>query len=80
MIPISLGMIWLIAANIAAVLPSTDHHIRRAKVLIALGLPLGIWIYISSGALAALIFAACAASVLRWPLVFSWRWLRRVIG
>lgn len=80
MIPILLGLIWLIAANIAAVLPSNDNHWRRAYVLIALGAPLGVWIFASYGALAALIFSACAASVLRWPLVFAWRWICRVFG
>lgn len=72
--------LWLITANIAALLPSQDNHWRRAYGLIAVAVPLTLWLWLTTGPLWALLFIAMAASVLRWPLRYAWRWLRRVAG
>ena len=68
--------VWLIAANLAAMIPSRDNHWRRAYVLIALGIPLLIWFGIENGMWAVALVVLAAASILRWPLRYLWRWLR----
>ncbi len=78
--PIIAACLWLIAGNIAAVLPSRDNHWRRAYVLIVLGFPILIWVALALGFWPAALFALAAASVLRWPLFYLGRLLRRVLG
>ncbi len=70
------GLVWLIAGNLIAMVPSRDHHWRAAYVLIALGLPILGWITWVNGPLPGLIFLAAGASVLRWPLVVLGRWIK----
>lgn len=77
MTAIWVACVWVIAANLAAILPSSDNHWRRAYFLIATGAPLTVWLGWTQGGLVALIFLACAASVLRWPLIYLWRWATR---
>jgi hypothetical protein len=79
-LPVILGCLWLVAANVLGLIPSRDHHWFRAYVLIAVGIPLLGWITWQSGPLIGLLFFAAGASVLRWPLVFFGRWLRRIAG
>lgn len=78
--PLVLCMVWLIAANVIAMFPSRDKHWRAAYVLIALGVPLLGWVTYVSGPVVGLVLLAAGASILRWPVVFLWRWLRRQIG
>jgi hypothetical protein len=70
------GLVWLILANVIGMLPSRDHHWTNAYRLMALGLPILIWIAFAKGLLWAALFLAAAASVLRWPLVHFWRWVK----
>ncbi|MGQ0611323.1 MAG: DUF2484 family protein [Paracoccaceae bacterium] len=72
--------LWLIAANVIAMLPSRDHHWRSAYLMIAAGLPLLVWVGLSAGWLAAAAFLGAGGSVLRWPVYFLWQWLRRPFG
>ncbi|MEL6689508.1 MAG: DUF2484 family protein [Pseudomonadota bacterium] len=72
--------VWLIAANLRAMFPSRDHLWRFAYVMIALGIPVVIWLYIEQGVWITLIFLIAAASLLRWPLIYLWRWLRSRAG
>jgi hypothetical protein len=44
-----LACVWLIAANVAAMLPSRDYHWRFAYIMIALGLPVLIGVFATSG-------------------------------
>lgn len=74
------GCLWLILANLIAMFPSRDHHWRNAYMLIALGLPLLVWIGLTAGGLAAAVLAGAGASVLRWPVIYLGRWLRRIAG
>jgi hypothetical protein len=80
MMPLALSFLWLIGANLLAMLPSRDHHWRSAYVLIALGIPLLGWVTYVHGPLIGLALLAAAASVLRWPLIYLWRWFRRQTG
>jgi hypothetical protein len=76
-IPAALAFLWLIAANVAAMLPSRDRHWRAAYVLIALGIPLLGWVTWENGPWWGLAFLAAAVSVLRWPVLYLGRWVLR---
>lgn len=68
---------WLIVANVVAMLPTRDQHRTSAYTLISVGIPILGWVTWANGPVwgIALLFMGC--SVLRWPLVFLFRWLRR---
>lgn len=72
-----MACLWLVSANVMAMVPSKDNHWRRAYLLIALGVPLLGWLTIQNGPIVALIMLAAGASVLRWPVIYLTRWLRR---
>lgn len=73
-----LGCLWLVVANVLAMLPSKDNHWRRAYVLMAIGVPLLTWIAYSNGIWVALLFLVAGMSILRWPVIYLTRWLRRL--
>jgi len=77
MLPLALCLIWLIAANVIALFPSRDYHWRAAYVLIAIGVPLLGWVTYAGGPIVGMLVLAAGASILRWPVVYLWRWLRR---
>lgn len=74
------GCIWLVLANVMGIVPSRDNHWARAYVLIAVGLPLLGYIIYENGLLVGLAFLVAGASILRWPVIYLGRWLRRVFG
>lgn len=80
MIPLALCLVWLIAANLIGMLPSRDKHWRVAYVLIAAGVPLLGWVTYEAGPVVGMLLLAAGASILRWPVVYFWRWLRRQLG
>ncbi|MBP9183410.1 MAG: DUF2484 family protein [Tabrizicola sp.] len=80
LLPLALSLVWLIAANVIAMFPSRDKHWRVAYVLIAVGVPILGWATWESGPVVGLLLLAAGASILRWPVVFFWRWLRRQAG
>ncbi len=80
MIPLALSFCWLITANVMAMFPSRDHHWRAAYVLIAIGIPLIGWVTYQNGPVIGLVVLAAGASVLRWPVIYLWRWVRRQVG
>ena len=75
-----LSFVWLILANVLAMIPSNDDHWRRAYFLIAVGLPLWVWLLIQDGPFVAIVVLAAAESVLRWPVRYLLRWVRRQVG
>ena len=75
--PMLFALIWLLAANVLAMIPSKDNHWRRAYGLIAIGVPLLCWLIYENGILIGFMFLLAAASVLRWPVIYLMRWLRR---
>lgn len=76
-----LAFAWALAANVAAMIPSRDSHWSRARVLIALGLPILGFVVWQNGVPVGLLVLAAGMSVLRWPVRFLLRWLRaRVAG
>lgn len=70
---------WLVLANLLAMLPSKDNHWRRAYGLIATGLPLLVWVFLDNTAWVGLLALLAGMSVLRWPLIYLGRWIRRVL-
>ena len=73
------ALLWLLVANVVAMLPSRDRHWTNAYVLIALAVPLVLWLALGPGPIWALAFVLAAGSVLRWPVIYLARWLRGVV-
>ena len=71
---LALACVWAIAANVLALLPSRDNHWARAYVLIALGIPLLGFVTYENGPWLGLAVLIAGMSVLRWPVIFLWRW------
>ena len=74
------ALVWLVLANVLAMIPSHDNHWARAYVLIGLGVPLVGWVTWDNGPVVGLLVLAAGASVLRWPLIYLGRWVRRRVG
>lgn len=74
------AFIWLIVANVIAMTPSKDYHWSNAYRLIAVGLPILIWVAWTNGLIWAGVFLIAASSVLRYPVLYLWRWTRRRFG
>lgn len=72
---LALACVWAIAANVLALLPSRDNHWTRAYVLIALGIPLLGFVTYENGPWLGLAVLIAGMSVLRWPVIFLWRWV-----
>ena len=68
--------LWIVLAFILQSIPSSDNHWRRAYVLIALGIPILIWVFVQNGAMFGVVVAVAQASVLRWPLYYLYKWMR----
>lgn len=72
-----LACVWAVVANLLALLPSRDNHWRRAYVLIAVGVPILGYVTWQNGPWLGLVVLAAAISVLRWPVIYLGRWLKR---
>lgn len=72
-----IAFLWLVAANVIGMFPSRDHHWRAAYVLIAVGIPILGWVTWSSGPIWGMIILIAGASVLRWPIYYLWKAIRR---
>ena len=75
-LPLALACLWLVLANVAAMIPSRDNHWARAYALIGVGVPLVGWVTWDNGPVVGLLVLAAGASVLRWPLIYLGRWVR----
>ncbi|MEM6481811.1 MAG: DUF2484 family protein [Pseudomonadota bacterium] len=72
-----LACLWAVLANVLAMLPSRDHHWRRAYFLVAIGIPiLGLVTY-DHGPWVGILALIAGMSVLRWPVIYLTRWMRR---
>ena len=74
---LTLACLWAVVANVIAMAPSKDNHWRNAYILIALGLPILGYVTLQHGPWIGLLVLAAGASVLRWPVIYLMRWLRR---
>lgn len=75
-----LACVWFVLANVLALLPSRDNHWTRAYILIAVGIPILGFVTLQLGPWIGLLVLLAGASILRWPLIYVGRWLRRQIG
>ena len=72
-----LACLWVVLATGLAMLPSRRNHWPAAWLLIALGIPLLGYVTYENGPTMGVICLVAGASVLRWPLVYLFGWLRR---
>ena len=78
---LSLVCLWLIVANVIAMFPSPRRqHWPAARGLIAVGLPLLVFVFWEKGVVWGMLCLAAGASVLRWPVRYLVRWVRRRLG
>ncbi|SFD54537.1 DUF2484 family protein [Roseivivax sediminis] len=75
-----LALIWVVAANVMAMIPSRDSHWTRAYILIAVGIPLLGFVTYENGPWIGLLALAAGMSVLRWPVRSFGRWARRQVA
>jgi hypothetical protein len=78
MIPsLALACLWVLVATVIAMLPSRRNHWPAAYVLIAVGIPILGYVTYENGPMIGLLCLTAGASILRWPLIYLVRWLRR---
>lgn len=75
---LTLAAFWAVIANILAMLPSKDHHWRNAYVLIMVGIPIVGFVTWQHGPWIGMIVLAMGMSVLRWPVIYLGRWIKRI--
>lgn len=75
---IALAGLWGVAANVLAMIPSKDNHWTRAYVLIAVGIPILGFVTYQNGPWVGLLVLTAGMSVLRWPVIYLGRWMRRM--
>ena len=75
-----LACIWALLANLLGLLPSRKNHWPQAYALIALGVPILGFVTYQHGPWVGLIVLAMGVSVLRWPVWYALKWMRRQIG
>ncbi|MEL6172528.1 MAG: DUF2484 family protein [Pseudomonadota bacterium] len=75
---LALVCIWALGANILAMIPSQDNHWRRAYFLIAVGIPILGYVTWQNGPLIGAVVLIAGMSLLRWPVIYLGRWIKRV--
>jgi len=71
--------LWLVVANVMAMIPSKDNLWQRAYLLMAVGIPLLGWVVYQNGLWIGLIALVAGMSVLRWPVVYLTRRVKRLV-
>lgn len=74
---LTLAALWALVANVLAMLPSRDNHWRRAYALIAAGIPILGYVTYENGPWWGLAVLIAGMSVLRYPVIYLGRWLRK---
>ncbi len=74
---IAFAALWGVSANVLAMLPSKDNHWTRAYILIAIGIPILGLVTWQHGPWVGMLVLAAGMSILRWPVIYSWRWIKR---
>lgn len=75
---LTLAAFWAVIANVLAMLPSKDQHWRNAYILIAVGIPIVGFVTWQHGPWIGMLVMAMGMSVLRWPVIYLGRWIKRV--
>ena len=73
-----LACVWAALANVIAMLPSRDNHWTYAYILIAIGIPILGLVTWQHGPWIGLLVLAGGMSILRWPVIYLGRWVRRL--
>ncbi len=76
-ISLTLAALWALVANLIAMTPSKDHHWRNAYVLISVGIPIVGYVTWQHGPWIGILMLAAGMSVLRWPVIYLGRWIKR---
>lgn len=74
---LTLACLWAVAANVIAMFPSRRHHWPAAYALIALGIPILGFVTYQHGPWWGILCMIAAMSILRWPVIYLFRWLTR---
>jgi len=74
------AFVWFVCANVAAMFPSKHSHWPTAYALLAVGLPILIWVFWQNGFWLAVLILAMGMSVLRWPVYYLWIWINKLRG
>lgn len=74
-----LACAWAVAATGAAFLPPRINW-PLAYGLIALGIPLVGYVTWQNGPVWGMLVLAGGISMLRWPMIYLWRWAKRRLG
>ncbi|WP_228028383.1 DUF2484 family protein [Donghicola mangrovi] len=69
--------VWVLLAALMAMLFRGRRLWMCAYGLIATGIPLLVALFLTNGPWIGLGFLAAGLSILRWPVIYLWRWLTR---
>ncbi len=72
--------LWVVLAWLLMLVLTAKQSWPAAYGLMAIGAPILVWIWISVGPLWAALGLAVMMLVLRWPVIYFGRWLRRLAG
>lgn len=70
---------WFVLANVLAMLPSKRRHWPQAWGLITIGIPILGYVVYEHGPWLGLLVLAGAMSMLRWPVIYLFRWMRKLV-
>ncbi|WP_412563508.1 DUF2484 family protein [Thalassobius sp. MITS945101] len=70
---------WFILANVLAMMPSKRRHWPQAWGLITIGIPILGYVVYEHGPWLGLLVLAGAMSMLRWPVIYLFRWMRKLV-
>jgi hypothetical protein len=73
-----LACLWMLTANVLAMMPSRDNHWRRAYWLIGIGIPILGFLTYENGPLYGIIALLAGMWMLRWPVIYLGRWVKRM--
>jgi hypothetical protein len=79
MLALLLACGWFVLANVLAMLPSKQRHWPQAWVLITIGIPILGFVVYEHGPWLGLLMLAGAMSVLRWPVIYLARRLKKMM-
>lgn len=70
---------WFVLANVLAMIPSKRRHWPQAWGLITIGIPILGYVVYEHGPWLGLLVLAGAMSMLRWPVIYLFRWMRKLV-
>ncbi len=76
-VSLTLAALWALIANLLAMTPSKDHHWTNAYILISIGIPILGFVTWQHGPWVGMLLLAAGMSVLRWPVIYLGRWIKR---